>query len=134
MTSQTSAVSSSSPVSPASASGSSRDKRAVEHQLPVAAARKVEPRFDDNSENNSLVIANIGDSVALHCRIWMKQVDISDGSNFWFLVQIVMSLTCSFPTWLFSLWCHTQQEEPAIYYSSKEQFEQHGFWKYYIDM
>lgn len=41
--------------------------------LPVAAARKVEPRFDDNSVNNSLVVANIGESVALHCRIWMKQ-------------------------------------------------------------
>ena len=92
MTSQTSAVSSSSPAPPADAPASPRDKRAVEHQLPVAAARKVEPRFDDNSENNSLVIANIGDSVALHCRIWMKQV--------WFyeIVQIVMSLTHSFPT------------------------------------
>ena len=40
----------------------------------MAAARKVEPRFDDNSVNNSLVVANIGESVALHCRIWMKQV------------------------------------------------------------
>ena len=43
-------------------------------RLPVAAARKVEPRFEENSVNNSLVIANIGDSVALHCNIWMKQV------------------------------------------------------------
>ena len=42
--------------------------------LPVAAARRVEPRFEERSENNSLVIANIGDSVALHCNIWMKQV------------------------------------------------------------
>ena len=69
MTSQTSAV------SPAPGP---RDKRDAEHQpqLPVAAARKVEPRFDDNSVNNSLVIANIGESVALHCRIWMKQVQL----------------------------------------------------------
>ena len=72
MTSQTSAVLS----SPAS-SAPPRDKRAAEHELPVAAARKVEPRFDDNSVNNSLVIANIGESVALHCRIWMKQVNNS---------------------------------------------------------
>ena len=74
MTSQTSAVLSS--PSPSLASPASRDKRSVahQHQLPVAAARKVEPRFDDNSINNSLVIANIGESVALHCRIWMKQV------------------------------------------------------------
>ena len=73
MTSQTSAVLSSA----SSSSPGSRDKRsAAHHQLPVAAARKVEPRFDDNSVNNSLVIANIGESVALHCRIWMKQVDI----------------------------------------------------------
>ena len=43
-------------------------------RLPVAAARRVEPRFDDNSVNNSLVRADIGDSVALHCNIWMKQV------------------------------------------------------------
>ena len=42
----------------------------------MAAARKVEPRFDDNSVNNSLVVANIGESVALHCRIWMKQVTL----------------------------------------------------------
>lgn len=40
---------------------------------PVTAARKIEPRFEDNSVNNSHVTANIGDSVALHCRIWMKQ-------------------------------------------------------------
>ena len=72
MTSQTSAV-----LSPAPSPGR-RDKRDAEHQpqLPVAAARKVEPRFDDNSVNNSLVIANIGESVALHCRIWMKQVQL----------------------------------------------------------
>ena len=86
MTSQTSAVLSPGP--------GPRDKRHAAHQpqLPVAAARKVEPRFDDNSVNHSLVIANIGESVALHCRIWMKQV--------WFyeIVQIVMSLTHSFPT------------------------------------
>ena len=43
-------------------------------RLPVAAARRVEPRFDENSVNNSLVRADIGDSVALHCNIWMKQV------------------------------------------------------------
>ena len=43
-------------------------------ELPVAAARRVEPRFEESSENNTLVISNIGDSVALHCNIWMKQV------------------------------------------------------------
>ena len=41
---------------------------------PVTAARRVEPRFEDYSVNNTLVTANIGESVALHCRIWMKQV------------------------------------------------------------
>ena len=46
----------------------------VRQRLPVAAARTVEPRFDDNSVNNSLVKADIGESVALHCNIWMKQV------------------------------------------------------------
>jgi len=40
---------------------------------PVTAARRVEPRFEENSVNNTLVTANIGESVALHCRIWMKQ-------------------------------------------------------------
>jgi len=40
---------------------------------PVTAARRVEPRFEDYSVNNTLVTANIGESVALHCRIWMKQ-------------------------------------------------------------
>ena len=51
-----------------------RRSLAVRAELPVAAARRVEPRFEESSENNSLVIANIGDSVALHCNIWMKQV------------------------------------------------------------
>ena len=46
----------------------------LKQSLPVAAARRVEPRFDDNSVNNTLVRADIGDSVALHCNIWMKQV------------------------------------------------------------
>ena len=41
---------------------------------PVTAARRVEPRFEESSSNNSLITANIGESVALHCRIWMKQV------------------------------------------------------------
>lgn len=49
-------------------------------RLPVVAARRVEPRFEDSSVNSSLVIANIGDSVALHCNIWMKQVR-SEGSK-----------------------------------------------------
>ena len=49
--------------------------------LPVAAARRVEPRFEERSENNSLVIANIGDSVALHCNIWMKQVNSLQNSK-----------------------------------------------------
>jgi len=40
---------------------------------PVTAARRIEPRFEENSVNNTLVTANIGESVALHCRIWMKQ-------------------------------------------------------------
>jgi len=47
------------------------------HQMPQASARKVEARFDDNSVNNSLSVTNIGDTVALHCRIWMKQVRMS---------------------------------------------------------
>lgn len=42
----------------------------------ASAGSVVEPRFDDFSLNNSLVVANIGESVALHCRIWMKQVCI----------------------------------------------------------
>ena len=46
----------------------------IGRRLPVAAARRVEARFEESSVNNSLVIANIGDSVALHCNIWMKQV------------------------------------------------------------
>ena len=41
----------------------------------VKRSSVVEPRFDDYSQNNTLVVANIGDSVALHCRIWMKQVN-----------------------------------------------------------
>ena len=52
---------------------------------PVTAARRVEPRFEENSVNNTLVTANIGESVALHCRIWMKQVII---------------LTVQFPIWV----------------------------------
>ena len=39
---------------------------------PVTAARRVEPRFEENSVNNTIVTDNIGESVALHCRIWMK--------------------------------------------------------------
>ena len=46
----------------------------IGRRLPVAAARRVEARFEESSVNNSLVRANIGDSVALHCNIWMKQV------------------------------------------------------------
>merc|ERR550519_1400849 len=45
----------------------------IGRRLPVAAARRVEARFEESSVNNSLVRANIGDSVALHCNIWMKQ-------------------------------------------------------------
>ena len=46
----------------------------------MAAARRVEARFEESSVNNSLVRANIGDSVALHCNIWMKQV-LNEGDN-----------------------------------------------------
>ena len=55
---------------------------------PVTAARRVEPRFEENSVNNTLVTANIGESVALHCRIWMKQVIFCT-------VQFPITIICS---------------------------------------
>ena len=43
--------------------------------LPATAmARRVEPRFEDISLNNSLVIATIGKTVSLPCKVFMKQV------------------------------------------------------------
>ena len=56
----------------------------IGRRLPVAAARSVEPRFEESSVNNSLLVANIGDSVALHCNIWMKQVARVRQTGPWF--------------------------------------------------
>lgn len=39
----------------------------------LLASRKAEPRFEDTSVNNTLVEVTIGESLALHCRIFMKQ-------------------------------------------------------------
>jgi len=66
-------ISSSSSSLGSSSSSLRQTKRSLMHQMPQASARKVEARFDDNSVNNSLSVTNIGDTVALHCRIWMKQ-------------------------------------------------------------
>jgi len=39
----------------------------------TAMARRVEPRFENTSQNNSLVVATIGNTVTLPCRVFMKQ-------------------------------------------------------------
>ncbi len=35
---------------------------------------RVEPTFEENSVNNTLTVARVGDTVSLHCRIFMIQV------------------------------------------------------------
>jgi hypothetical protein len=47
----------------------------VEKGLIIALYSRVEPTFEENSVNNTLTVARVGQTVSLHCRIFMIQVN-----------------------------------------------------------